>query len=169
MFFKSPHYYHDQPRRAQSQRGSMLVIAIFILTVMMLLAAAMQTVFTSAGQAVTYEVYGVRALSAANAGAERVMEQVFHSLADDAARDHCNDLDGDGDDNTDLIWDFSAQEAFHGCKITPKCDTFQAADFDHFRVISTARCIAGDFVTVRRVAIEGRVAIADDFPFPPPM
>ncbi|MFT5161478.1 MAG: MSHA biogenesis protein MshP [Alteromonadaceae bacterium] len=133
----------------KQQQGSMLIIAVFVLTVMILLAGAMQSIYSSAAKAVTYEVYGTRALSAANSGAERAMQKIFF-LNGQAA------LNCVGGANTQ--WDISAQAAFNGCKVDVICTSFAIIEtgYTHYRVESTASCTAGDFTTVRTVAVEGR-------------
>lgn len=150
---------HRYPRR-KAQRGSMLVIAIFILTVIMLFGAAMQSIYSTAGQSIAYEVYGIRALNAANSGAERAMQWIFYPVAVDGGPLACSTTDIAGGPELTLLT-LENQSAFHGCTVAVQCFTFDftigTSKTTHHRVESTATCIAGDFTTVRTVAIEGRV------------
>lgn len=142
-------YLKKQKFNLKKQQGSMLILAIFVLTVMILLAAAMQGIYSSAAKSVAYEVYGTRALSAANSGAERAMQKIFFLNGQ-------TPLNCDGSAETE--WDISGQDAFHGCKVNVICTQFAiaATGYTHYRVESTASCTAGEFTTVRTVALEGR-------------
>ena len=61
----------SQVSRISKQNGSALVIGVFIITVMFLLAAALINVLNDADQQISVEVWGTRALAAANSGADR--------------------------------------------------------------------------------------------------
>lgn len=62
-----------------SQQGSMLVIAIFIIVVVGLLLSALANMLNSSQQSVSYEVLGVRAQAAANAGMEAGLYRVLRN------------------------------------------------------------------------------------------
>jgi MSHA biogenesis protein MshP len=144
-------------RSRKKQRGSMLVMAIFILTVMIFLAVSLQDIYTNASKSIAYEVYGTRALSAANSAAEQALQKVFFLQAQPALT-WVVDSPSAGVDTSNLSVDLSGTTAFHGCTVAVVVTRFEVSEtgYTHYRVDSTATCIAGDFTTVRTIAIEGR-------------
>ncbi len=147
--------YHRRFKTRSSQRGSMLLVAIFVLTVMIFLAVSMQDVFSNASRSVAYEVYGTRALSAANAGAESALQKIFYPVSE-------ADKLSFNADQASLTLNLSAIDGFNGCNVAVTVGRFTITDSDyfydytHYRVESTATCVAGDFKTVRTVSVEGR-------------
>ena len=137
-------------RGRRRQRGSMLIIAIFIIVVMVLLVAAVQEVFNQSSKAITYEVFGTRALSAANSGSELALQKIFYLNGQ-------TPLNWVGD-NATVALDLSQTTAFHGCTVAVNIARFTiaATGYTHYRIDSTASCIAGGFTTVRTISIEGR-------------
>lgn len=149
------------PTLKKRQGGSMLLTAIFILTVMIFLAVTLQDIFSNSARSVAYEVYGTRALQAANAGAERALQLIFNpsvggtplvfSAAEPAAATA-----------TMPQLDVSGTPGLHGCTVDVSVSRFTVTDTDffynytHYRVDSSATCVAGDFKTVRTVSVEGR-------------
>ncbi len=138
----------NQRNRRKPQQGSMLIMSIFVLTVMMLLAATMMDILSDSAEAVTYEVFGTRALSAANSGAERTMQQLF--AHDAVGTPSCATIG--------LTSDWSGQRGFYGCTVAVQCIQFDvgATGYTHYRVESTATCADGGFFTVRTIAVEAR-------------
>ena len=59
------------------QRGSMLVIALFVIIVMALLGLTLSRLLSSSSDAIIHEVYGQRALNAARAGVEEQIALAF--------------------------------------------------------------------------------------------
>ena len=147
----------NQWRSRKKQRGSMLVMAIFILTVMIFLAVSLQDIYSNASKSIAYEVYGTRALSAANSGAEQALQKVFF-LQSETALSWTIDSPSAGIDTANLNVNLSNTNAFHGCNVAVVITRFVVSDtgYTHYRVDSTASCVAGDFTTVRSIAIEGR-------------
>ncbi|MFT4925607.1 MAG: MSHA biogenesis protein MshP [Phenylobacterium sp.] len=140
------------------QRGSMLVIAVFILTVMMLIATTMMDVLSDSANAVAYEVYGTRALSAANSGAELAMQQIFPY--DGAAIPVVCPVAANYDATVEFALNLSGSNhtGFTDCTVAVQCLQFEVAEtgYTHYRIESTATCGSGDFSTVRTVALEAR-------------
>jgi len=61
----------------KSQQGSMLVMAVFIIVIFGLLASALSSILSSSQDTVSYEVLGIRAQAAANAGMEAGLYRVL--------------------------------------------------------------------------------------------
>ena len=144
--------------RRKRQQGSMLIIAIFIITVMIFIAVALQDVFDKAAKSVAYEVYGARALSAANTGAEVVLQKIFNTQGQ-------TPLTFSNTDPAVATWNLNSigfQDAMFNCTVVATVERFDVSDatyfyeYTHYRIESTATCVQGDFTTVRTVAVEGR-------------
>ena len=65
------------PRRLAPQRGSAIMIALFVIVIMGLLAAAMGRFLVDSGEKNTVEVRGVRALMAAQSGLEIALYRLY--------------------------------------------------------------------------------------------
>ena len=65
------------PRRLASQRGSAIMVALFVIVIMALLAAAMGRFLVDSGEKNTVEVRGVRALMAAQSGLEIALYRLY--------------------------------------------------------------------------------------------
>lgn len=145
-------------RSLAKQRGSMLVIAIFVITVMIFLAVTLQDVFNKASQSVAYEVFGTRALSAANSGAEVALQKIFN-LGSETALSYS----GSNPETATLTLNSAGTKAaLLRCSVVVVVEKFNVSEgvhfynYDHYRIVSTATCESGDFKTVRSVAVEGR-------------
>lgn len=143
-----PNIRRDRSNRLRpgKQRGSMLVMAIFVLTVLSLLGMAMIQILSDGNRSIVYEVYGARAFNAANSGAERALGLLFPPGG------------GNGSCPAPTPFSLASQVAFHGCTIKVKCQTFDITEtgFRHYRLESAASCDAGPFTTQRTVAVEAR-------------
>lgn len=129
----------------RSQRGSMLLIAVFIITVMSLLGLAIVQMLSDTSRSVVYEVYGARAFNAANSGAQRTLQKLFP-------------VSGAGSCLATDSLDLSTQIAFSGCSVTMTCQSFTVTEsgYTHYRVESLADCTGGEFTTQRKIAVEAR-------------
>jgi len=144
------------------QQGSALVIGIFVITVMFLMSAALINVLEDADEQVSLEVWGTRALFAANSGADRALSQLFP-------------LDGSsGICKASSDWEpasvLASQPGFHGCKVALTCVTNTVSTVNpvvivkSYRITSTATCKTGDCTgddssclrVNRRVEVEAR-------------
>lgn len=67
----------DTPSMVRSQRGSAILIALFVIVIMALLAAAMGRFLVDSGEKHTVEVRGVRALMAAQSGLEVALYRLY--------------------------------------------------------------------------------------------
>ena len=65
------------PRRLAPQRGSAIMVALFVIVIMALLVAAMGRFLVDSGEKNTVEVRGVRALMAAQSGLEIALYRLY--------------------------------------------------------------------------------------------
>ena len=61
----------------KKQRGSMLVMTLFVIIILSFLGITMVNLLSSSNQAVVYEVLGARAKLAAQSGAQRLLSVAF--------------------------------------------------------------------------------------------
>ena len=126
------------------QRGSMLVMALFVIVVMAMLGLAVVQLLNDSRKSTVYEVYG------ANSGADRALADIFGPQVTGAV----------GCDNVSSSYSLpkTVIAGFSGCDLAIKCREFDVTEtgFTHYRIESTATCQAADFITQRTVAIEAR-------------
>jgi len=134
----------------KTQQGSMLVIALFVIIVLAFLAYAMIQITDNSSRGNVYEVYGSRALNAANSGADRALNEILMPLI--VGTESCGLM-------TQPNYPFGAGDVFNGCNVIISCNEFLVTEtgYTHFRIESTASCSAGDFDTQRSVAVEARI------------
>jgi len=133
---------------AKTQGGSMLVMALFVIVVFGLLAATMSSLLRTSSDNVIYEVYGLRAKQAAQAGIQRL---ALSSLPLNAAPALCN--------QTILSPSaFSQIAGLTGCQYAAQCNTsaisFNGDEFLYFRFTSTGTCQIDDKVTSRTISVD---------------
>lgn len=124
----------------KSQQGSMLVIAIFIIVVLGLLLSALANILNSSQQSVNYEVLGVRAQAAANAGMEAGLYRVLRESVS------CNVMPaGSTTPTTSLSVNLDASLA--QCTVTVLCGQRSAINSNsanYYILHSSGSCSAGD-------------------------
>lgn len=131
------------------QRGSALVVAIFIIVVMSILAAVIARVLTTTSASSVDEVYGARAFHAANSGAQVFLTSLF-PLGEDGADDAAC-ISGL------TISNFSQDDiGLSNCTAVVSC---QSTDFNEYaltqyRIISQGSCAVGDNSYSREVILE---------------
>lgn len=116
-----------QPRR--QQRGSALVIAIFVIVVMLVLASALLRMGNNADEDVNLEVWSLRAFAAANSGADAALAELFPvggSAATCAA--------------VSSSWPVPNVVGFHGCSVSLSCRSQSVAGITQYIVHSDAVC-----------------------------
>lgn len=135
---------HAMPMR---QRGSALIIGVFVITVMFLLASALINIVQDGDTGLTQEVWGTRAFAAANSGADAALAQLFP-------------LDGTvGTCLATSTWTPPLNVVgFHACRVTLTCTAY-AVDtgtgvVTQYRVNSTAVCESGETRVSRQVEVE---------------
>ncbi|RTR40473.1 MSHA biogenesis protein MshP [Shewanella canadensis] len=122
--------------RQAKQQGSALVIGIFVITVMFLMSAALINVLEDADEQVSLEVWGTRALFAANSGADRALAQLFPLTATDSSAASCTNV---------KEWkNLPSVPGFHGCSVVLACVTNTVSSVKSYRITSTATCKTGN-------------------------
>ncbi|MCL1050072.1 MSHA biogenesis protein MshP [Shewanella abyssi] len=121
------------------QRGSALIIGVFIITVMFLLAATLINVLDDADQQISLEVWGTRAFAAANSGADRALAELFP--VDQVAVGSCN---------ANTTWNIGTDTGlvgFHGCAVVISCEAITTnslpINMTQYLITSTATCSTG--------------------------
>ncbi|WP_076538553.1 MSHA biogenesis protein MshP [Shewanella sp. UCD-KL21] len=140
---------------AKRQRGSALVIAIFVLIVMFLLAGTLIRMLEDSDDAVNLEVWGARALFAANSGADAELASLFPVAGGIGI---CNSVRHD--------WIAPSTVGFHGCSVSVICTPTVANGVTQYSILSYAVCetgnCSGDAATTdclrvnRQVEVEAR-------------
>lgn len=126
------------------QGGSALIIGIFVITVMFLLASALINIVEDADTGLTQEVWGTRALAAANSGADAALAQLFP-------------LSGAvGVCSANSTWTPPDVVGFHACSVTLSCTAYQVGAVTQYRIKSQAVCESGDTRVSRQVEVEAR-------------
>ncbi len=126
------------------QRGSALVIGIFVITVMFLLASALINIVKDADEGLTQEVWGTRALAAANSGADAALAQLFP-------------LNGGAPScQASSEWTPPDVVGFHACSVTISCNAYSVGTLTQYRINSMAICESGETRVSRQVEVEAR-------------
>ncbi|MCF1427248.1 MAG: MSHA biogenesis protein MshP [Shewanella sp.] len=119
------------------QTGSSLVLGIFIITVMFAMSTALLRVLEDADDNVNLEVFGIRALLAANSGADAVLAQLFPPGG--GAATNCAAVSNQ--------WTPPDLPGFSGCQVTLGCNSatviFKGKTMHQFTITSSAICQAG--------------------------
>lgn len=130
------------------QRGSMLVVALFILVVLTLLAGTMVTIISGSSKTVIHEVYGLRAQYAAQAGLETLIAQSFPA---NGAAQVCNL-------NESSTASFSQINGFRNCRFDAQCTSsdinFNGENHRFYRFASTGFCDTGETVVSRTLFVD---------------
>ncbi|PTA49131.1 MSHA biogenesis protein MshP [Shewanella morhuae] len=126
------------------QRGSALIIGVFVITVMFLLASALINIVQDSDTALTQEVWGTRAFAAANSGADAALAQLFP-------------LNGSvGICLATSTWNPPNVTGFHACSVTLTCTAYAVDAVTQYRINSKAICESGETRVSRQVEVEAR-------------
>jgi MSHA biogenesis protein MshP len=124
-----------------TQRGSMLVIALFVIIVLALLGLTMTRLLSSSSETIIHEVLGQRALNAARAGIECAVADEFGA--------------GCG---SPIFNEFNGVVGLENCsyRVTPVSKLIQdgAKTFTFWTFSSTGQCRAGKINVTRFVYID---------------
>lgn len=131
----------------KKQKGSALVIAIFIIVVMTLLGTALVRMISSNAETIAYEVIGTRAYQAAQTGAQKKMSQLFPLSP---AVGVCNI-------NT-VPDDFSSIKGLENCTaINVGCiEDATVNGVTYYTITSTGQCNIAGVSTSRKIEISAR-------------
>ncbi|MGI2081357.1 hypothetical protein [Shewanella putrefaciens] len=134
----------QRPALPTRQRGSALIIGIFVITVMFLLASALINIVEDADTGLTQEVWGARALAAANSGADAALAQLFP-------------LNGSvGVCLASSSWTPPNVVGFHACRVELSCKAYAVDTVTQYRINSKAVCESGEIRVSRQVEVEAR-------------
>lgn len=121
----------------KAQRGSALVLAVFIMVVVLMFGTTMMNIFNTSSENITQEVLGTRALAAANAGMQGQLQRLF-PLNNAASLFDCG-VDPDEDFNS-----FDDVSGLYTCTATVSCENYATVnDVDYYRLVSTGTCGSG--------------------------
>tara|TARA_R110002167_G_scaffold346001_1_gene556515 strand:+ start:1998 stop:2435 length:438 start_codon:yes stop_codon:yes gene_type:complete len=140
---------HFQPvslLNRSTQRGSMLVIALFVIIVLALLGLTMTRLLSSSSEAIIHEVLGQRALNAARSGIECAVAEEF----------------GAGCSNP-IFKEFSSVAGLENCSysVAPIAKLIEdgAKTFTFWTFSSTGQCRAGKINVTRFVYIDAMLEV----------
>jgi MSHA biogenesis protein MshP len=126
------------------QRGSALVVAVFIIVVMLAIVLALSRILLSSSDSVVYEVQGTRALFAAQSGMELALTELFPRTG----ASNCSN------------WTFNFNTAgLSGCQAQVQCSAQAIASEQLnqlYQLQSSASCNANEFITSRSIVLEVR-------------
>ena len=105
------------PASKRAQRGSAIMIALFVIVIMALLAAAMGRFLVDSGEKNTVEVRGVRALMAAQSGLEIALYQLFPNRSGTELPAACT--------NVAASRAFDNDPGLSGCRVSVSCNEIQ--------------------------------------------
>ncbi|MBF7073701.1 type II secretory pathway component [Glaciecola sp. MH2013] len=137
---------HKQARHKQA--GSMIVMALFAIIVLALLAGVLVNMLSASSNTVLYEVYGVRAKNAANAG---IQELGLVSFPLNSAPQLCNQV-------LSSPLSFASINGFENCQFTARCSSsdinYGSETHRYFKFTSTGTCGFGDVIVSRTVSVD---------------
>jgi len=137
------------------QRGSALVVAIFVIVVLGLLVSVLSQLVRTSSDSTVVEIQGNRAFMAAQSGVQRAMLELYPV---GGSFTPCSD---------GLLADYNSLKIAaptEQCTARVTCEAYNRSsdpDYDekiasHFRLESTGTCETGNTITTRKVAIEAR-------------
>ncbi|MCS6123799.1 MSHA biogenesis protein MshP [Shewanella baltica] len=126
------------------QRGSALIIGVFVITVMFLLASALINIVEDGDTGLTQEVWGTRAFAAANSGADAALAKLFPLNGNAGA---CLASD---------VWTPPDVTGFHACSVTLTCTAYMVGAVTQYQISSKAVCESGETRVSRQVEVEAR-------------
>lgn len=132
---------------SDKQRGSALVLALFIIVVTTLLGAALVRMISANSETIVYEVIGTRAYQAAQAGAQRKLSEVFPLLPGSV---QCS--------QNSLYNEFSTVQGLNNCvAINVDCVPGPTVDdIVYYTITSTGQCNVAEVFTSRTIEIKAR-------------
>ncbi|MFT5814434.1 MAG: MSHA biogenesis protein MshP [Psychroserpens sp.] len=135
-----------KPQDPNHQTGSALVIAIFVITVLSVLGAALVKMLESSQESVAYEVLGTRAYTAALSGLQWQLAEIFPLSNSPSA---CADI-------VNAPPSFDDTLGLAQCSVSVSCDDFEHDSIRYYTITSTGTCAIGSEFTSRKIAVEAR-------------
>ena len=133
----------------EKQRGSALVIAIFVIIVMTLLGTALVRMLSTEAESVAFEVIGTRAFQAAQSGMQWQLQQVFPLGSSGVACPSATSTKSfvnSGNDGRGL----------KNCEAKLQCESFEHKSITYYQLESTGTCTVGGVKTSRTIAVDAR-------------
>lgn len=130
---------------AKTQKGSALIIAVFIIIVISMLGASLASLQRDSAQGTSYEIYAARAYLAAYSAGEIALARVF-PLKISGAIPTCT--------NVDTTATLPNSVGFHGCTVNYICAETSDAIATRYKVSSTAVCKNAQINTRRQITVE---------------
>lgn len=130
------------------QRGSALVVALFIIIVMGLLVASMSKLVVSSSESISFEVLGTRAFFAAQSGMERSLSLLY--ALDASVLTSCPAT-------PDINFGAAGTDGLEQCNVSMSCSASNSSlesGITHFYLVSTATCGTGAFTSSRTIEME---------------
>jgi MSHA biogenesis protein MshP len=135
-----------------AQRGSMLVISLFVIIVLALLGLTMTRLLSSSSESIIYEVLGQRALNAARAGIECALAEQFKQ------------------DPLETVCAHTARKEFNGIAGLENCSydaklpnsvaiTDGVKNYAYLTFTSTGQCSAGKINVTRVIYIDAMLEV----------
>lgn len=135
-------------RMASKQSGSMIIISLFAIIVLTLLAGTLVSMISASSNSVLYEVYGVRAKNAAQAG---IQELAMASFPLGAGPQLCDQV-------INSSASFAGIAGLQNCQFSARCTTtdinFNSEDYRHYRFTSTGSCAFDDLFVSRTLSVD---------------
>ena len=134
---------------ANKQKGSALVIAIFIIIVLSALGAALVNMLDSSQEGTAFEVLGTRAYTAAQSGLQWQLSEVFPLNGSAIACKSQADINS-------RTPNFSNTQGLAQCNVNVTCSNFELDDIRYYSIVSIGQCSIDGEVTSRKLAVEAR-------------
>jgi MSHA biogenesis protein MshP len=129
------------------QRGSMLVMALFVIVVLAFIGLSLNKMLASSADAIVHEVLGQRALNAAKAGIECQIAANLPISASTAP--YCS---------SPINFSFNNIAGLENCQYTTSSNSKVIRDGTliqtYYEISSTGQCVVGDIVVSRTVYVD---------------
>ena len=137
----------NYPKPLSKQTGSLLVLAIFIMTVVLLLALTVYQVLNSSQQTIVYEVYGAKAYNAAESGIEHNLTVLFPTA-------------GSGVCDAAGVSQVFTSGGLANCQYQTQCQlsTYEhlGQNISYYRIESLGSCQVGDIIVNRKTFVDAK-------------
>lgn len=132
-----------------TQMGSALVIAIFVIIVLSVLGAALVNMLDSSQEGVAYEVLGTRAYTAAQSGLQWQLAEVFPLDSDAIACKSSTEINN-------ITPTFTNTLGLAQCSVAVTCKDFLHESIRYYVITSTGQCVLDGEFTSRTLQVDAR-------------
>ena len=130
------------------QKGNMIMMSLFLIIVVSLLAAMLIRIVSASSNSTIYQIYGLRAQQAAQAGVQNLLQYSFPA---DGSLQVCNQT-------ISSPAALSSSSGLSSCLFSAVCETqsiqFANVDYLYFKYSSTGSCQVGDSIVSRTVSVD---------------